>query len=42
MLQIALVWLRLAEYAAKTTAREECTEFVSPASLDGERTQHIG
>jgi hypothetical protein len=42
MLQMALVWLRLAEYAAKTAARKECTEFVSPALVDGERTQHIG
>ena len=42
MLQMALVWLRLAEYAAKTAARKECTEFISPATVDGERTQHIG
>jgi hypothetical protein len=38
MLQMALVWSRLAEYAAKTAARKE---FISPASVDGERTQHI-
>src|SRR5215469_5332213 len=42
MLRMALVWLRLAEYAAKTAAAKECTEFISPASVDGERTQHIG
>jgi hypothetical protein len=42
MLQMALVWLRLAEYAAKTAARKECIEFISPASADDERTQHIG
>jgi hypothetical protein len=41
MLQMALIWLRLAEYAAKTGAREECTELISP-TVDGERTQHIG
>ena len=40
--EMALVWLRLAEYAAKTAARKECTEFISPATVDGERTQHIG
>ena len=42
MLQMALVWLRLAEYAAKSAARKECAEFIGPASVDGERTQHIG
>jgi hypothetical protein len=42
MLQMALVWSRLADYAAKTAARNECTDFISPASIDGERTQHIG
>jgi hypothetical protein len=42
MLDMALVWRRLAEYAAKTTARKECTEFISPASVDGKQTQHIG
>jgi hypothetical protein len=41
MLQMALVWLRLAEYAART-ARKECTEFISPASADDERTQRVG
>ena len=41
MLQMALVWVRLAEYAAKTAARKDCTEFISPASVDGERTQRI-
>jgi hypothetical protein len=42
MLQMALVWLRLAEYAAKTAAGKEDTEFISPASADDERTQRIG
>jgi hypothetical protein len=42
MLEMALVWRRLAEYAAKTVGRKECTEFISPASVDGKRTQHIG
>ena len=41
MLQMALVWLRLAECAAKSAARKECAEFIRPASVDGERTQHI-
>jgi hypothetical protein len=41
MLQMALVWLRLAEYASKTAARKDCAEFINPASVDGERTQHI-
>src|SRR5215813_5552534 len=30
MLEMALVWRRLAEYAANTAARKECTEFISP------------
>jgi hypothetical protein len=42
MLQMAPVWLRLAEYAAKSAARKKRTVFISPASVDGERTQHIG
>jgi len=42
MLEMALVWRRLAEYAANTAARKECIEFISPASVDGKRTQHIG
>ncbi len=43
MLQMALVWLRLAEYAAKTAARKECPrEFISLASADDERTHRIG
>jgi hypothetical protein len=41
MLEMALAWRRLAEYAAKTTARKECTEFFRPATVDGDRTQHI-
>ena len=40
MLEMALVWSRLAEYAAKT--RKERTEFISPASVDGKQTQRIG
>ena len=35
MLEMALVWRRLAEYAAKTAAPKECAEFISPASVDG-------
>jgi hypothetical protein len=27
MLEMALVWSRLAEYAAKTAARKECAEL---------------
>ena len=42
VLQMALVWSRLAEYAAKTAARKEYTELINPASAGGERTQHIG
>ena len=42
MLEMALLWQRLAEYAAKTAARKECTEFISLATVDDERTQHIG
>jgi hypothetical protein len=42
MLQMALVWSRLAEYAAKTAARKKCTEFISPTSANDERTQRIG
>jgi hypothetical protein len=42
MLDMALVWSRLAEYAAKTAARKDCTEFIKPTSVDGKRTQHIG
>jgi hypothetical protein len=41
MLQMALVWLRLAEYAAKTAARKNYTEFISSAPVDDERTQRI-
>jgi hypothetical protein len=39
MLEMALIWSRLAEYAAKTAARKECTEFVSPRST-AKRTRH--
>jgi len=34
MLEMARVWSRLAEYAAKTAARKECPEFICPASVD--------
>jgi uncharacterized phage-associated protein len=42
MLDMALVWSRLAEYAAKTIARKERAELEWPASVDGKRAQHIG
>jgi hypothetical protein len=42
MLQMALVWLRLAEYAAKTAARKECNELSARPQTDDERTQRIG
>jgi len=42
MLEMALVWSRLAEYAAKTIARKERAELEWPASVDGKRAQHIG
>ena len=42
MLDMALVWSRLTEYAAKTAARKERTEFISPASVNGKQTQRIG
>ena len=42
MLGMALVWSRLAEYAAKTAARKDCTEFIKPTSVDGKQTQRIG
>jgi hypothetical protein len=42
MLEMALVWSRLAEYAARTAARKGCAELISPATVDGDRTQHIG
>ena len=35
MLGMALVWSRLAEYAAKTIARKERAELEWPASVDG-------
>jgi len=37
MLEMARVWSRLAEYAAKTAAHKECIEFICPASVDGKR-----
>ena len=42
MLGMALVWSRLAEYAAKTAARKDCTRYINPTSVDDERTLHIG
>jgi hypothetical protein len=42
MLEMALVWSRLAEFAAKTAARKQYAELISPATVDAERTQHIG
>ena len=42
MLAMALAWSRLAEYAAKTAAREPCAELESARPVDGERTQHLG
>ena len=42
MFEMALVWSRLAEYAAKTAACKERTEFINPTSVDGERAQRIG
>ena len=42
MLEMALVWSRLAEFAAKTAARKQSAELISPATVDAERTQHIG
>ena len=41
MFEMALVWSRLAEYAAKTAARKE-REFINPTSVDGEEAQHSG
>ena len=35
MLEMALLWSRLAEYAAKTIARKERAELEWPASVDG-------
>ena len=42
MFEMALVWSRLAEYAAKTAACKERTEFINPTSVHGERAQRIG
>jgi len=42
LLEMALVWSRLARYAAETAARKERAELISPATVDGDRTQHIG
>jgi hypothetical protein len=41
LLEMALAWLRLAEYAAKAAARKECAELISPVSVDG-NGQRIG
>jgi len=41
LLEMALVWSRLAEYAAKTVARKERAELEWPTSVDG-NAQRIG
>jgi hypothetical protein len=41
MLEMAAVWSRLADYAAKTAARKKHTEFINPTSVDGERSHRI-
>ena len=41
MFEMALVWSRLAEYAAKTVARKESAKLECPASVDG-NAQRIG
>jgi hypothetical protein len=41
MLEMALVWSRLAEFAVETDARNYA-ELISPATVDRDRTQHIG
>jgi len=41
LLEMAQVWSRLAEYAAKTVARKERAELEWPASVDG-NAQRIG
>ena len=41
LLEMASVWSRLAEYAAKTVARKERAELEWPASVDGS-VQHTG
>src|SRR5262249_26220802 len=41
LLEMAVVWSRLAEYAAKTVARKERAELEWPASVDG-NVQHTG
>ena len=42
MLQMALVWLRLAEYAANTAARKECTEFIIQPQLTASELSTLG
>jgi hypothetical protein len=42
MLEMALVWSRLAEFAAKTAARKQYAELISPTTADGDRAQHVG
>ena len=42
MLQMALVWLRLAEYAAKTAARKECAESISQSQLTASELSALG
>jgi len=41
MLEMAVLWSRLAEYAAKTVARKESAKLECPASVDG-NAQRIG
>ena len=42
LLEMAIAWSRLAEYAAKTAARKDRTEYINRISVDDERTLHIG
>ena len=42
MLQMALVWLRLAEYAAKTAARRSALSLSAQPQLTASGTLHIG
>ena len=37
LLEMALVWSRLSQYAAETAARKERAELISPATVDGDR-----
>ena len=42
MFEMALVWSRLAEYAAKTAARKERTEFINPPQLTASELNALG